>query len=236
LFHDLCCASVCPAGRNILVFKRLRQENASARHLSVTETTTLSLLQLLQEHGSLLASELAQLANITPPSMSPVLQHLYLLALAYIERQASATDKRKQHIQLTPAGQNMVATARAERDAWLAAALETCLSAEERQQLAAAVPLLADFPEMTITDECQNGTEALAALAYDVVFLDVQMSELDGDPLTTVHTDAKGNAMGQALGPVQRIASGDLHPAGKAFIRVVVAPKAADSSPALMSE
>lgn len=124
-------------GEISLFFKRLRQENASAQHLSVTETTTLS---LLQEHGSLLASELAQLANITPPSMSQVLQHL--LALAYIERQASATDKRKQHIQLTPAGQTVVATARAERDAWLAAALETCLSAEEQQQLAAVVPLL----------------------------------------------------------------------------------------------
>jgi hypothetical protein len=54
--------------------------------------------------------------------------------------------------------------------------------------------------------------------------------------LTTVHPDAKGNAMGQAPGPVQRIASGDLHPAGKAFTRVAVAPKAADSSPALVSE
>ena len=42
--------------------------------------------------------------------------------------------------------------------------------------------------------------------------------------------------MGQALGPVQRIASGDLHPAGKAFTRVVVAPKAADGPAALVSE
>ncbi|RPD44305.1 DNA-binding response regulator [Hymenobacter sediminis] len=43
--------------------------------------------------------------------------------------------------------------------------------------------LLADFPRLTIAGECQNGTEALAALqtgAYDVVFLDVQMPDLDG--------------------------------------------------------
>jgi two-component system LytT family response regulator len=43
--------------------------------------------------------------------------------------------------------------------------------------------LLADFPDLTIEGECQNGTEALAALqtgAYDVVFLDVQMPDLDG--------------------------------------------------------
>lgn len=66
-----------------------------------------------------------------------------------------------------------------------------------------------------------NSTQAPYARAY---------------PLTTVHTDAKGGAMGQALGPVQRIASGDLHPAGKAFTRVVVAPKAADGPAALVSE
>ena len=43
--------------------------------------------------------------------------------------------------------------------------------------------LLADFPDLTIAGECQNGTEALAALrtgTYDVVFLDVQMPDLDG--------------------------------------------------------
>ncbi|TVT43283.1 response regulator transcription factor [Hymenobacter setariae] len=43
--------------------------------------------------------------------------------------------------------------------------------------------LLADFPDMTVTGECQSGTEALSALqtgAYDVVFLDVQMPDLDG--------------------------------------------------------
>ena len=43
--------------------------------------------------------------------------------------------------------------------------------------------LLADFPALAVTGECQNGSEALAALqtnAYDVVFLDVQMPDLDG--------------------------------------------------------
>jgi YVTN family beta-propeller protein len=55
-------------------------------------------------------------------------------------------------------------------------------------------------------------------------------------PLATVRTDAKGGAMGQALGPVQRVASGDLHPAGKAFTRVVVAPRAAAGPAVLVGE
>ena len=76
LGHDYCCVSGCPAGRNLLFFKRLRQEDAAARQPSATETTT-----LLQEHGLLLASERAQRANSTPLAMSQVLQHL--LALAY---------------------------------------------------------------------------------------------------------------------------------------------------------
>ncbi|RZK46242.1 MAG: response regulator, partial [Hymenobacter sp.] len=43
--------------------------------------------------------------------------------------------------------------------------------------------LLTDFPNMNIVGECQNGTEALETLQngmYDVVFLDVQMPDLDG--------------------------------------------------------
>jgi YVTN family beta-propeller protein len=72
---------------------------------------------------------------------------------------------------------------------------------------------------------------------YDIYLTNsVQAPYARDYPLTSVHTDAKGNAMGQALGPVQRIASGDLHPAGKPFTRVVVSPKATDSQPALVGQ
>jgi two-component system LytT family response regulator len=44
--------------------------------------------------------------------------------------------------------------------------------------------LLAEAPDFTISGECRNGTEALAALrqgsAVDVVFLDVQMPDMSG--------------------------------------------------------
>lgn len=120
-----------------LLSKYLRLHTPSARHLSLTETTVLS---LLQQHGSLLAAELTGLVQVTPPSMSQVLGQL--LARGLIVRQPSAHDKRKQPVRLTSAGQAVVATARRERDTWLAAALAQQLSAEEQHLLAAALPLL----------------------------------------------------------------------------------------------
>ncbi|AMR29387.1 hypothetical protein A0257_21330 [Hymenobacter psoromatis] len=120
-----------------LLFKRLRRQVRAAGQLSLTETTTLS---LLHQQPLLLPTELATLANIAPQSMSQVLQHL--AALGYLTRQPSATDKRKQHIRLTAAGEELVARARTERDLWLAAAISACLSPEEQHTLAAAVPLL----------------------------------------------------------------------------------------------
>lgn len=120
-----------------LLSKYLRPHTPSARHLSLTETTVLS---LLQQHGSLLAAELADLLQVTPPSMSQVVQQL--LARQLIARQPSPQDRRKQPLCLTPAGQAVVATARRERDAWLTAAIEQRLSTEEQLLLAAALPLL----------------------------------------------------------------------------------------------
>lgn len=120
-----------------LLVKRLRRQVRSAGQLSLTETTTLS---LLRQQPLLLPTELAAQVNIAPQSMSQVLQHL--AALGYITREPSQTDKRKQHIRLTALGETLVAQARSERDQWLAAAIRACLSAEEQQTLAAALPLL----------------------------------------------------------------------------------------------
>jgi two-component system LytT family response regulator len=65
----------------------------------------------------------------------------------------------------------------------MSTSLRTLLVDDEPLARSLVRELLADFPEMTVAGECQNGTEALAALqtgAYDVVFLDVQMPDLDG--------------------------------------------------------
>ena len=53
--------------------------------------------------------------------------------------------------------------------------------------------LLSRVPDMSVVGECQNGLEAVAAIRAhqpDLVFLDVQMPELDGfDVITEVGTD-----------------------------------------------
>jgi two-component system LytT family response regulator len=65
----------------------------------------------------------------------------------------------------------------------MSTSLRTLLVDDEPLARSLVRELLADFPEMAVAGECQNGTEAFAALqtgAYDVVFLDVQMPDLDG--------------------------------------------------------
>jgi two-component system LytT family response regulator len=65
----------------------------------------------------------------------------------------------------------------------MSTSLRTLLVDDEPLARSLVRELLADFPDLTIAGECPNGTEALAALqtgAYDVVFLDVQMPDLDG--------------------------------------------------------
>jgi len=53
--------------------------------------------------------------------------------------------------------------------------------------------LLARTPDVEVVGQCENGLEAVAAIraeAPDLVFLDVQMPELDGfDVITEVGTD-----------------------------------------------
>ena len=65
----------------------------------------------------------------------------------------------------------------------MSTSLRTLLVDDEPLARGLVRELLADFPDLTIAGECANGTAALAALQtgmYDVVFLDVQMPDLDG--------------------------------------------------------
>ena len=95
--------------------KKLRKEAVTGQQLSLTERSTMA---LLQQHTELLPSELASMEKITNQSMSQILNHL--LELGYISRTASETDKRKVLISLTEPGEKTLTQMRSERDEWLA--------------------------------------------------------------------------------------------------------------------
>ncbi|HEY4149485.1 MAG TPA: MarR family transcriptional regulator [Chitinophagaceae bacterium] len=119
------------------LIKKLRSKSSSSSVLSLTERSTIA---LLDQHKELLPNELAAMEKITTQSMSQILNHL--LELGYITRRVSETDKRKAIISLSKAGQNILYKVRNERDEWLNKALEETCSAKEQDLLRRAlVPL-----------------------------------------------------------------------------------------------
>ena len=125
------------------LIKKLRNKSFSGENLSLTERST---IKLLDEHKELLATDLADMEKITRQSMSQILSHLS--ALGYITRRVSETDKRKVLISLSKAGQHVLHKARNQRDEWLQKAMGKTLTVKERQMLQQLIdPLerLADF-------------------------------------------------------------------------------------------
>jgi len=116
------------------LIKKLRKESPTGLGLSVTERSTMA---LLQQHGSLLPNELATVEMITNQSMSQVLNHLS--GLGFITRTVSETDKRKVNISLSPLGEQTLKQVRYERDEWLANAIKASCTAEEQEILKQAL-------------------------------------------------------------------------------------------------
>ena len=125
------------------LIKKLRSKSETGGKLSLTERSTIALLDL---HKELLPSELAAMEKITTQSMSQILNHLS--ELGYITRRISTSDKRKSIITLSKAGQNILHKVRNERDEWLNKALKETCTAKELEVLQRAItPLtkLVDF-------------------------------------------------------------------------------------------
>lgn len=128
--------------------KKLRKESPTGLKLSITERSTLA---LLQQHRSLLPNELAAMEMITNQSMSQVLNHLF--ELGYITRTVSETDKRKVNISLSSLGEQTLNRVRYERDEWLAKAVADTCTAEEQNLLKEALgPLgkLIEYKSLTL--------------------------------------------------------------------------------------
>lgn len=119
------------------LIKKLRKESPSGQGLSLTERSTMA---LLQQHKTLLPGELAAMEMITGQSMSQVLNHL--LEMGYIIRTVSQTDKRKINISLSGLGEETIAKYRHERDEWLARAISDVCTPEEQAVLKKAMALL----------------------------------------------------------------------------------------------
>lgn len=123
--------------------KKLRNKSTTGERLSLTERSTIA---LLDQHKELLPTELAAMEKIRAQSMSQILNHL--LELGYIIRKKSATDKRKVIISLSKAGRDILHRVRHERDEWLEEALNKACTTKELDMLRRAiVPLtrLVDF-------------------------------------------------------------------------------------------
>ncbi len=112
------------------LIKKLRKESATGQQLSLTERST---LVLLQQNTALQPTELAAMEKITNQSMSQILAHL--LELGYINRSVSETDKRKAIITLSEKGEEVLKQVRSERDKWLAQAIEATCTPQEQEML-----------------------------------------------------------------------------------------------------
>lgn len=117
--------------------KLLRRATHSEGQLSLTER---SVMGSLYQHGELLPSELAQLEKVTTQSMSQIINHLS--ELDYILKTPSEEDKRKVFLSLTPAGRIYVEDNRQRKQEWLAHALHTRVSDEEKEVLMEALTIL----------------------------------------------------------------------------------------------
>ncbi|HVW18196.1 MAG TPA: MarR family transcriptional regulator [Solirubrobacteraceae bacterium] len=113
--------------------RRLRAEN----RLPLTQGAVLG---RLERCGDRSIGELAACESVRPQSMAQTVADLEEAGL--VRRAADPADGRRVLIDLTDAGREAVAADRAQREGWLAQALETSFDADEREAIRRAVELL----------------------------------------------------------------------------------------------
>lgn len=122
--------------------RRLR-EQAQAEDFTSSHK---SVLLRLDRDGPATVSALARAESVRPQSMRVTVAALE--ALKAVSGKADPSDGRQTLIDLTPGFRKKLAASRAAKDDWLTRAVQAQLSAQEQDQLAAAVKLLqrlADF-------------------------------------------------------------------------------------------
>jgi len=104
----------------------------------------LSAIAVLGKHGPMTPSDLARRQGVRPSSMTRALARLETLGL--IRRGPVAGDRRRLIIELTSAGDALLASERRSSDQWLSGLLEA-FTAEDRRILRAVLPVLDKLAE-----------------------------------------------------------------------------------------
>jgi DNA-binding MarR family transcriptional regulator len=100
----------------------------------------MTVLSRLGREGAASVSDLAAAERMRPQSMAPIVRDLEQAGL--VARRPDPDDGRRALVELTPAGTETLGAARARREDWLTATLESELDASERERLRAALALL----------------------------------------------------------------------------------------------
>jgi DNA-binding MarR family transcriptional regulator len=104
----------------------------------------LSALFVLAKYGAQSLGSLSEFERVTPPSMSRTVGALEGDGL--VTRTASADDRRKVLIEITPAGLAIVQETKRRRAAWFSTVL-AALTDEQRDALDAAAPILRELAD-----------------------------------------------------------------------------------------
>jgi DNA-binding MarR family transcriptional regulator len=99
-----------------------------------------AVLARLEREGPQTTSALAAAERVRPQSMAQTVAELTVAG--FVARRPHPVDRRQILIEVTASGQAALAEDRRRREGWLASAIESELSPEERKILAQAVPLI----------------------------------------------------------------------------------------------
>lgn len=121
--------------------RQLRKQNVSSS-FSNAELLTMS---LLEQHGKMLSTELADLERVSKQAISQIINRL--VEAKCVERQPSADDKRKTFISLTKQGEKHIIATRKIKEEWLVQTMEKIFSSEEIMLIQAFLPLLSRLVE-----------------------------------------------------------------------------------------
>lgn len=121
--------------------RQLRKQNIS----SAFSNAELLTMGLLEQHGSMLPSALADLERISAQAISQIINRL--VEAGAVGRAADETDKRKVLITLTETGKNHLYENRRIKEEWLVKAMDNLFSTEELVLIEAFLPLLQRLAE-----------------------------------------------------------------------------------------